>query len=91
MSTITQVAVSFRCVCAARVDVPSAVGSIALGSFAVRSNAGRTEHEGKVTILAGSADEATTAFRAAAEEWAANSGTSCEVTIFGAHPVAATI
>jgi hypothetical protein len=66
------------------------MGSIAQGSFTVRSNSGRTEHEGKVTILAGSADEATTVLRAAAEEWAANSGTSCEVTIFGAHPVSAT-
>jgi hypothetical protein len=88
VSTITQVDVAFRCACEGRVDVAAAVDTIGPGPHSVRSNAGRTEHEGSVTIQAGTVDEATTALRAAIQDAARAAGTTCEISIFGTRAVA---
>ena len=64
----------------------AAVKAIALGDAAVSSNSGRTEHEGRVKVAAGTADEATALLRAAVDDAAASAGTTCETTIFSATP-----
>ena len=90
MSTTTLVEVSFKCSSDRRLDVRGAVGAIAQGPHSVSSNGGRTEHEGRVRISAGTADEATTVLRAALDDAAAATGTTCEIRIFSAHPVTRT-
>jgi hypothetical protein len=85
--TTTLVDVSFRCGSDKRLDVRAAIEAIAQGPPSVSSNGGRTEHEGRVRIAAGTADEATTVLRAALDDAATVAGTTCEVRIFSAHPV----
>ena len=90
MATTTLIEVSFRCTCENRVDVLAAVKAVAHGEHAVSSNGGRTEHEGRLRVPAGTADEATAVLREALENAASAAGTSCEVTIFSTRPLAGT-
>ncbi len=84
------IAVSFRCTCDNRVDVRAAVEAVAHGEHTVSSNGGRTEHEGRLTVPAGTADEATAVLREALGNAASAAGTSCEVTIMSTRPVVGT-
>ncbi len=90
MATTRLIEVSFRCTCEKRVDVLAAVGAVAHGEHTVSSNGGRTEHEGRLGVPAGTADEATDLLREAIGNAASAAGTSCEVTIFSTRPVAGT-
>ena len=86
----TLIAVSFRCTCEKRVDVRAAVQAVAHGEHTVSSNGGRTEHEGRLRVPAGTADEATAVLREALENAASAAGTSFELTIMSTRPVTGT-
>ena len=90
MATTTLIAVSFRSTCEKRVDVRAAIEAVAHGEHSVSSNGGRTEHEGRLNVAAGTADEATTVLREALASAATAAGTSCEVTILSTRPVTGT-
>ena len=90
MTPTTLIAVSFRSTCEKRVDVRAAIERIAHGEHALSSNGGRTEHEGRLRVQAGTADEATTVLREALANAATAAGTSCEVTILSTRPMTGT-
>jgi len=91
VATRTLIEVSFRCSCGENpVDVRAAVGAVAHGEPKLSSNGGRTEHEGRVKIPAGTVDEATVVLREALENAASAAGTSCEVTILSTRPLTGT-